>query len=154
MAKRKVVEVWKPVTVREGYEVSNLGRVRSVPRWINSTTGKRYFSTGKILRLQKGPGGYPTVNLGTRFLARYVHQLVMHSFVGPTPKGKQVLHNNDIRTDVRLVNLRFGTAKENYTDAVRNSKHSAGTHNYAERILMSFIPKGKISRAHNTNRRR
>jgi hypothetical protein len=144
-------EIWKPVTVREGYEVSNLGRVRSVPRWINSTTGQRYFSTGRLLKPQKGPGGYAIVHLGKGLMTRYIHQLVMSAFVGPTPKGKQILHNNDIKSDNELNNLRFGTRLENYTDAVRNKRHGSGTHNYAERIFRNHLSrKWKLTSANDS----
>jgi hypothetical protein len=134
MAERDVVEIWKPVTVRDGYEASNLGNIRSVPRWITSTTGQRYYSKGKILKKQKGPNGYPVVNLGAKFMTRYVHHLVMHAFFGPTPSGKEILHNNDIKTDCSISNLRFGTRKDNHADQVRNGKLS-GWRNYAELLL-------------------
>ncbi len=43
----------------------------------------------------------------------YVHQLILQTFVGPTPAGKQVDHLNGIRDDNRLENLEYKTSSEN-----------------------------------------
>lgn len=51
-----------------------------------------------------------------------VHALIMLTFVGPCPEGMQVLHDNDDPLDNRLVNLRYGTSRENHQDRVRNGK--------------------------------
>jgi hypothetical protein len=59
----------------------------------------------------------------------------MHAFIGPTPEGKEILHNNDVKTDCSLSNLRFGTRKDNHADQVRNGKLGRGWRNYADVIL-------------------
>ncbi len=51
---------------------------------------------------------------------RQVHRLVLEAFVGPCPPGQQCRHLNDIPSDNRLENLRWGTPKENGEDRVRN----------------------------------
>ena len=47
-----------------------------------------------------------------------VHVAVAAVFIGPRPPGLLVLHNNGDFRDNRAVNLRYGTAKDNYEDAV------------------------------------
>ncbi len=61
---------------------------------------------------------YPQVSFGkggTRD-RRYVHELVLTTFVGPRPDGMLVRHLNDIPTDNRLENLAWGTKSENQQD--------------------------------------
>lgn len=57
-----------------------------------------------------------------------VHTLVLEAFVGPRPPGLVALHGNDIGTDNRVGNLRWGTPSENQYDRVEN-----GHHHYANR---------------------
>ena len=49
-----------------------------------------------------------------------VHAVVAYLFIGPRPPGLMVLHNNGDFRDNRVVNLRYGTAMENFEDAVRH----------------------------------
>jgi len=50
-----------------------------------------------------------------------VHQVIMLTFRGPCPKGKEVCHwKKPCRTDNRLSNLRYGTRKQNLKDAKRH----------------------------------
>lgn len=118
------VETWKPVVGYEGkYEVSDLGRVRSVTRTITQLgRGGVPFSrgvVGRVLRPGVASNGYPTVAIG-RYNTRTVHSLVAEAFLGPCPAGCEVLHLDGTRTNSVLSNLRYGTRSENIYDAVRN----------------------------------
>ena len=99
---------WLPVVGWEGqYEVSSEGSVRSL---INDI----------ILRPSTaGAGGYPRVVLSGK-RCRSVHSLVTEAFLGARPDGQEVRHLNDVPTDVRLVNLAYGTSAENRADMVAN----------------------------------
>lgn len=104
------VEDWRPVVGLEGrYEVSNLGRVRSLTfasRW-----GRFARATPIYLRPHCGVTGYPAVAIGGRL--RSVHRLVLEAFVGPCPAGMECAHLNGVRDDPRLSNLRWVTRREN-----------------------------------------
>src|ERR1039458_78239 len=52
----------------------------------------------------------------------FVHALLLVTFTGPRPEGMEALHGNDIGTDNRLDNLRWGTRTENSTDRRRNGR--------------------------------
>ncbi|WP_353057975.1 NUMOD4 motif-containing HNH endonuclease [Propionimicrobium sp. PCR01-08-3] len=113
-------ELWLPVVEYEGlYEVSDLGRVRSLDR----VTKQGAKKVGRVLKPHKsGHSTHQQVHLcrdGTS-KSRKVHQLVLEAFVGPRPDGCMALHYNDVKTDNRLVNLRWGTCQENRQDAIRN----------------------------------
>lgn len=51
---------------------------------------------------------------------KLAHTVVLESFVGPRPKGHDALHGNGVPNDNRLVNLKWGTRKENMEDARRH----------------------------------
>lgn len=103
-------EEWRPVVDWEGkYEVSNLGRVRSV-------------CNDRVKALTPNGRGYLVTGLGHGRIA-YVHRLVLDAFVGPRPEGMVSCHNNGDRSDNRLANLRYGTSSENNTDTVTHGNH-------------------------------
>lgn len=70
--------------------------------------------------------GYRMVHLYGRggSSRRRVHHLVLEAFVGPRPEGMECRHLNGNKTDNRLVNLAWGTRKENHLD---NMRHGVGT---------------------------
>lgn len=127
-------EIWARVVGHaDAYEVSNYGRVRSLPRTLPD--GRRWRR--RLMAPQVVAGGHIAVNLTHPTTTRLVHQLVLESFVGARPEGTESLHWNDIPSDNRLSNLRWGTRSENLHDAVRNGHHHAArkTHcNYGHRF--------------------
>lgn len=46
-----------------------------------------------------------------------VHRIIAETFLGKCPKGYQVDHINEIRTDNRISNLQYLTAKDNHNKA-------------------------------------
>ena len=111
------IEIWKPIPGYEGlYEVSNLGKVKSLPRnrFIKNTT-YTYLSSEKILKLDIGKSNYYRTCLSEnkknkRFL---VHRLVAMSFISNPENKPMVNHINSIRTDNRVENLEWCTHSEN-----------------------------------------
>ena len=64
----------------------------------------------KLLKQSKNRGGYLQVRIrgnDGRASTLRVHRLVMLAFVGPLKEGHEVDHQNRIRTDNRLINLRY-----------------------------------------------
>lgn len=58
---------------------------------------------------------------------RFVHHLILETFEGPRPPGKETRHLNDIRSDNRWPeNLCWGTRSENMADRVRNGLPHGG----------------------------
>lgn len=111
------MEEWRDVPGFEGrYQVSDLGRVRSLPNRVrlvvHSGTVCTRLSPGRLLRPGRTKSGHVTVAIG-KGNSRLVHQLVLEAFVGPCPEGHEVLHGNHTPADNRLLNLRYGTRGEN-----------------------------------------
>jgi len=120
-------ERWLPVVGHEGaYEVSDLGRVRSVERWV-----RRRRNT-VLLRLQvlsPGVGKYGHLRItlfrdGCRF-QNSVHRLVLTAFVGPAPDGHQACHNPDPDpANNRLQNLTWGTTQDNHDQMTAHGRRA------------------------------
>lgn len=112
-----MIETWKPVLGYEGlYEVSDLGRVRSLPRTATRRNGTSYRVRGGMLHpTSSREDGRPSVVLANsgHYLPARVHRLVFEAFNGPTPPGYEVDHANGDAADNRLVNLRLATKSQN-----------------------------------------
>ena len=115
-------EIWKDIKGFEGkYQVSNLGRVKSVERI--STTGQHLHE--KIMKTCKDPGGYIFVAfyLNGKKKNYKIHRLVLESF-NPV-EGMEKLDCNHIDEDKsnnRLDNLEWLTRKENLNYGTHNKK--------------------------------
>lgn len=145
-----MIENWKPVVGFEGqYEVSDLGRVRSLDRvvtiqrlnWRDGRPQKlSYPVKGQLLIATPNSRGYPRVTLGNKGPTVVVHQLVLSAFVGKCPDGLQALHGNDVKSDNRLANLSWGTPSQNQLDAVRNDRCLLGEQKPNAKLRNADIP--------------
>lgn len=109
-------EAWRPVVGYEStYDVSSLGRVRR-------RAGTRRTPADRILKPDISTKGYLVACLsgGARCTQKWieVHALVAAAFLGQTPEGFEVDHENRDRTDARLSNLRFLSHDDNMARAV------------------------------------
>jgi hypothetical protein len=123
------IEIWRRIPGRDGYEVSDLGRVRSVDRTVTKMTRGRpalHRLKGRVLKPGTTARGYLVVALGHRGTI-YVHHLVLLAFVGPRPAGHQAAHGDGDRTNNVLSNLRWATPKENTADRYRHGTVLFGT---------------------------
>ena len=115
MTKRN--EVWRDIAGFENYaQVSNYGRVRSLPR----TDARGARQRGRIRKLRSLPTGYVVIDLckdGNR-KTLYVHRLVLAAFVRPPKPGEQAAHSG-AKHDNRVTSLRWVTRAENLRDRFR-----------------------------------
>lgn len=135
------MERWKSAVGYEGiYEVSNLGRVRSMPRF--DARGRRV--RGRIRALAAQSSGHLYVNLhkGGRGSTEKVHRLIATAFLGPSRPGQEVRHLDGDPSNNRVDNLQWGTRSENIRDSVRH-----GTHIWANK---THCPRGHAYDAPNT----
>lgn len=103
-----MVEIWKDVLGYEGkYMVSNLGRVKSIIR--RGVVKDTFFTPWK------NHNGYYLVSLRKdgKKTGKTVSILVWEAFNGPVPKGMEVNHINEDKSDNRLVNLNLLTPSQN-----------------------------------------
>lgn len=119
-------ETWKDIPTLQGLcQVSDLGRVRVLPRKLRFTTrlGSECWRTTKerIAAHNITRTGYALVHLqvdGQRQV-KTVHELVMLAFVGPRPEGLQINHKDGDKRNNHLPNLEYVTCAENHRHAVR-----------------------------------
>ena len=136
-------EIWKDVVGYEGYyQVSNLGRVRSLDRI--ASNGRKV--KGKILSTKVNtPPYYPRVSLSVNGKMKLVqvHRLVAQAFVyNPDPEHKtQVGHKDESRTNNRADNLEWVTPKENSNMPLHRERVSKAN----EGKVLSTETKSKIS---------
>lgn len=124
-------EIWLPISGFPSYEVSNLGRVRSIARTFKRT--QTVTRPAKILLEHGRSSGGRNRRNRHRTTAMSVelydwpdsrrldiHRLVLSTFLGPCPPGMVACHSDgDIRNN-RLENLRWDTPKSNTADAIRH----------------------------------
>jgi hypothetical protein len=114
-------ERWLAVTGWEdAYEISDHGRVRSLPKSNRAWT--------VVLKPATGKNGYLYVALCRNATprTRLVHHLVAEAFIGPRPPGLEIRHLDGNGKNNTPGNLTYGTSSENEFDKVRH-----GTHNHA-----------------------
>ena len=118
-------EIWKDIEGYDGiYQVSNLGRVRSVDH-IGNTGGRKAGRTalykGKVLKQQISSSGYFQVVL-VRYPNISVHRAVAKAFVPGYFEGAQVNHKDENKQNNRYDNLEWVTQKENNNYGTRNKR--------------------------------
>lgn len=129
-------ERWLPIPGWEGrYEVSDMGRVRGLPRIVPTSGGRVRRHDPRVLRASSTKG-YQSVHLSEkphRVCTLYVHRLVVEAFVGPIPAGFDVDHLDYDRSNNRLANLRVVPHSENVGRSRRYGRMPRGeTHGIAK----------------------
>ena len=120
------IEIWKDVENYEGfYQVSNLGRVKSLERDVFLPNGivNRHIEE-KILVPILNAYGYSFVNLhkNGKSKAILIHRLVALAFI-PNPENKpQVNHKDENPLNNRVDNLEWCTASYNANYGTKNQR--------------------------------
>lgn len=109
-----------------------MGSVRSLPRDFIRSDGKPFKVAGRIMKPERNRDGHMRVTLADRgaLTRKFVHVLMLETFIGPRPEDAVSCHWNDIGDDNRIENLRWGTRADNGDDMVRNGNglNSRKTH--------------------------
>jgi hypothetical protein len=144
-------ETWKPVVGFEGfYEVSSMGRVKSIARRVRGRNGHLIGHSSKLLSPGEQQSGHLCVNLSMHGKPhmRRVHTLVALAFIGPCPEGLEVNHiDGDPKNNV-VSNLEYVTHKENMLHAanVLNSfPRGEGHHN--SKMTVATVREARAMRA-------
>ena len=124
-------EIWKDIPDYEGiYQVSNLGRIKSLERKIWNVKNNSYSKLKcKILKQSLTGKGYLAVNLHKNGIkkTKTIHVLVAICFLGHKQSGMKgfiVDHKDNIKTNNKLSNLKLITNRKNL------SKNKKGTSKY------------------------
>lgn len=141
-------EIWKAIDGFESYyEVSNLGRVRSLDRPVTKSNGVVQYRTGRIKKQTVNKDGYPTVNLCMDGHCKRiaVHLLVAKVFTNGWFDGAEVNHKDFDRMNACATNLEWVTHKENVVYSIEAGRHICTTNlcgtnnpNYGNHKLSDF----------------
>jgi len=129
-------EVWRDVVGYKGcYQVSDLGRVRSIGR-IGQLTP--LLLTKKIRKVKiSGSTGHREITLnrdGHRKTIR-VGRLVLEAFCGSCPPGMVMCHGPNGRVDDRLCNLSWDTQSNNCgRDKARDGTTNRGENHHSAKL--------------------
>lgn len=117
-------EIWKDIAGYDGlYQVSNLGRVKSVLRIVQNGNKQRRVDE-RIMIPVKTKGGYIRVTLKDhgRNKTKTIHRLVAEAFIPNKSNLPQINHKDEDKTNNKVENLEWCTAQYNSTYGTRISR--------------------------------
>lgn len=121
------MEEWRDIKNFEGiYQVSNLGRIKSMTRVITYSNGVKHLTKGKVIKPILDTYGYYRITLykNGKAYQRLWHRVVAEAFV-PNPNNfSEINHKNEVRTDNRVENLEWCTKGYNNNYGNHNSNLS------------------------------
>jgi len=118
-------EIWKPIVGYEGlYEVSNMGRVKSLAKTWTSGTGRVQSKNDSMLKPILSDTGYRQVMLyscyGNKMMR--IYWLVWDAFSDKPRKGFYVDHKNENKQDDNIDNLQLLSNRQNITKSFLSRK--------------------------------
>ena len=141
-AMQNMEDIWHPVAGWEGlYEITPKGDVRSLARIVPSARRSCFTIKSKILKRWISAQGYACVSLsrGGKTESVTVHSLVAATFIDPRPHGMEVCHNNGVRSDPSVGNLRYGTRAENLRDKVAHGTDNRGENHVSAKLTAAKV---------------
>ena len=133
----QLLEIWLPVKDYEGlYEVSSLGRVKSLQPWRGSTE--------RVLKPATDTYGYLKVNLykDGKMKTHFVHRLVAQTFIPNLLKLPEINHLDENPLNNRVENLEWCDRKYNINYGTRTEKAAKSK----SKIVLQFTRDGQLVR--------
>lgn len=117
------MEQWKDIEGYEGlYQVSSLGRIKSLKAWRGNKYKSLYINVEKIIKLSKEKSGYLKVVLHNKNKKqnKRVHRLVAEAFI-PNPYNYKCINHKDCNKENNNIdNLEWCTQRYNVVHAINN----------------------------------
>ena len=152
--KKLYKEVWRDIEGYEGlYQVSNMGRVRSLDRTNVYSDGRKVTHKGMIMKPYKNNKGYNCVHIGGRKgKVVCIYRLVAMAFVDGYFEGAEVDHIIPVKNGGKDIwtNLRWVTHKENMNNplTINNTKVANKGKNSGENNGMYGVPSPMTGKHH------
>jgi hypothetical protein len=130
-------EIWKNIKDWEGYKISNLGRVKSLPKkWIIQNNNIQ-ITKERFKKNFKTNGGYLQVDLSknTKRYHKYLHRLLAEAFILNPENKPEVNHIDGNKLNNNLKNLEWVTSSENKKHAFKiGLKSHKGIHGPSHKL--------------------
>lgn len=114
---------WFDIKGYEGfYQVNRNGDIKSVEKDVKTKHGSFLHRKERLLKPTINDKGYMKVYLSKYGISEnlYVHRIVAETFIENSDNLPQVNHINGDKTDNRVENLEWVSAKENVQHAIKN----------------------------------
>lgn len=137
-------EIWKDIPGYEGYyQVSNLGRVKSLDRIVPHPRYKcGQFWKGRISTIKIDRYGYPciTLNKKSHIKTITIHRLVAKSFISNPENKPQVNHIDGNKLNNKVNNLEWCTSKQNTIHAWKTGlcKSRLGSNSSLSKVVLQY----------------
>lgn len=134
-------EIWKDIKGYEGYQVSNLGNVRSL--------NYRHTNKVKTLNPHTNNKGYLLINLYQmgKMKTFQIHRLVAQTFIPNQDNLPLVNHKDENKQNNCVENLEWCTHKYNvnYGNSIEKMKlKKIGSNNYKSKIVFQYTKDGEF----------
>lgn len=135
--------VYKDVPGFPGYRVGDDGSVWSCRTFHNTLSTEWHRLIPEVL-----PSGRLRVRLcrNGKPHKRFIHRLILETFIGACPPGHECAHDNGVKTDNRLVNLAWKTPEQNAADRDRHGTTARGEKNGFSKLTASQVLEIRASR--------
>lgn len=145
------MEIWKAVVGYEGlYEVSSLGRLRSLAHIVPNRTSTR-MTIGRVLRQAPDRSGYLQVHLsnGKKVETTKVHRVVAAAFIGPPPQADSHVNHKDFKVDNNAaINLEWCSSKQNVAHSVLAGRFDGSTNpRRAKKLTLEIVGAIRVASA-------
>lgn len=151
-------ETWKDIKGYEGlYEVSNLGRIRSLDRYKN-TKGRygiiKAKIKGRLLKPCLNHDGYEEIVLSKDGKSKMyrLHRIVAETFINNFDNKNQVNHKNGNKLDNKVKNLEWCNCKDNIHHALKNNlmKPAKGKEHYMAKEVGKYNENNQLIEKYDT----
>lgn len=151
-------EIWKDIKNYEGlYQVSNLGRIKSLTKFINNNPKNikiGYYTKEKILKPFYNPKGYQLVRLykNNKNYTKKIHRLVAEAFIPNYENKSQVNHIDGNKQNNKVENLEWCTNQENQKHSWEHNLHKRriGKENKLSKVVYQYDLKGNFIKVWNS----
>jgi hypothetical protein len=144
-----MIEQWRPLPGFNGYEASNFGRIRSLPRSVSNNGGSRKIAGCIISQWRVKSTGYFQAELGGKRV--YSHRIIALAWCEGYFDGAHVDHINGDRGDNRPCNLEWVTPSENHKRSYRNGRVNpfkgsrSGEHPTSKAVISRCLETGEVT---------